>query len=80
MLSGALSGLALICNFFEEKFLPSPCLPASLLLRVTSYPIQDGPSRGCSKDPLPKICHTYPTMIKLNTVIPYLREIQKIFE
>ena len=24
------------------------------------------------KFPLPKICHTYPTMMKLDTVIPYL--------
>ena len=28
--------------------------------------------------PLPKICHTYPAMIKLGTVISYLRKIQKI--
>ena len=27
--------------------------------------------------PFPKICHTYPTMMKLGTVIPYLKEIQK---
>ena len=26
---------------------------------------------------LPKICHTYPKMIKLGTVIPYLKKIQK---
>ena len=45
--------------------------------------IQDGPFRGCSwmggvggggkggrGSPLPKICHTYPTMIKLGTVMP----------
>ena len=49
-------------------------------------PIQDGHFRGCSwmggggakRPPLPKICHTYPTMIKLGTVIAYLKEIQKI--
>ena len=29
---------------------------------------------------LPKICHTYPTMMKLGTVIPYLRKIQKIYK
>ena len=29
--------------------------------------------------PLPKISHTYPTMIKLVTVIPYLKKIQKTF-
>ena len=27
--------------------------------------------------PLPKICHTYATMIKLVTVIPYLKKIKK---
>ena len=30
--------------------------------------------------PLPKICHTYPTMLKFGTVIPYLKKIQKIYE
>ena len=29
------------------------------------------------KASLPKICHTYPTMMKLGTVIPYLKKIQK---
>ena len=36
--------------------------------------------RGCTrgqKDPLPKICHTYPTMMELGTVIPYSKKIQK---
>ena len=28
----------------------------------------------------PKICHTYPTMTKLGTVIPYLKQIQNIYE
>ena len=46
-------------------------------------PIQGGLFGGCSqmggqKGPLPKICHTYPTMMKLGTVIPYLKKIQKI--
>ena len=27
--------------------------------------------------PLPKMCHTYTTMIKLRVVIPYLKKIQK---
>ena len=49
-------------------------------------PIQDGPFRDCSwigggqKGPLPKICHTYPAMMKLGTVIPYLKKIQKIYK
>ena len=32
---------------------------------------------GAKKAPLPKICHTYPKMMKLGTAIPYLRKIQK---
>ena len=32
------------------------------------------------KDPLPKICHTYPTMMKLCTVIHYLKKIQKVYD
>ena len=35
---------------------------------------------GAKKAPLPKTCHTYPTMMKLGTVIPYLKKIQKIYE
>ena len=47
-------------------------------------PIQDGLFWGCSRmegaflAPLPKIRLTYPTMMKLGTVIPYLRKIQKM--
>ena len=49
-------------------------------------PIQDGHFWGCSrmggskKAPIPKICHRYPTMMKLGMVIPYLKKIQKIYE
>ena len=52
-------------------------------------PAQDGHFRtsqgwggggGQKGHSLPKICHTYPTMIKLGTVIPYLKKIQKIYE
>ena len=32
------------------------------------------------KPPPPKICHTYPTMMKLGTVTPYLKETQNIYE
>ena len=30
--------------------------------------------------PFPKICHTYPAMMKLGTVIPYPKKIQKKYE
>ena len=35
---------------------------------------------GPKRPPVPKICHTYPTMMKLGTVIPYLKKIHKIYE
>ena len=47
-------------------------------------PILDGPFRSCSwmrgskRLPLSKICRAYPTLMKLGTVIPYLKKIQKI--
>ena len=46
-------------------------------------PIKDGPFRDCSqmgeckKALLPKIYNIYPTMIKLGTVTPYPKKIQK---
>ena len=35
---------------------------------------------GAGKGPLPKIYHTYPTMMKLGTLITYKKKIQKIYE
>ena len=35
---------------------------------------------GAFWPPLPNICHTYLTMMKLGTVIPYLRKIQKMYK
>ena len=32
------------------------------------------------KVPLPNICHIYPKMMKLGTIVPYLKKIQKIYE
>ena len=39
-----------------------------------------GGGGGLQKGPLPKICHTNPTKMKLETVIPYLKKTQKIYE
>ena len=36
--------------------------------------------RGPKMLPLPKICHTHSTVMKLGTVIPYLKKIEKIYE
>ena len=51
-------------------------------------PIQDELFQGCSRiggggqkcPPLPKICHTYPAMMKLGTVIPYPKKTQKMYK
>ena len=60
-------------------------LPIMNLMAVCS-PIQDGPFRNslrigrwAKRLPLPKICHTYPTMMK-RTVIPYLKKIKKTYK
>ena len=49
--------------------------------------IQDRPSRdahrlgaGGKKIPVPKICHTCSPMMKLGTVIPYLRKTLNLYE
>ena len=42
-----------------------------------------GTAHGCGgrqKAPLPEICPTYPTIMKLGTVIPYLKNVQNIYE
>ena len=46
-------------------------------------PIQDGHFWGCSRMVRgggQKGCHTHPTMMKFGTIIPYLKNIQKICE
>ena len=49
------------------------------LLRMDIFGAAHG-WKGGQKAPLPKIYHTYPTMMKLGTVIPNLKTIQKIYE
>ena len=39
-----------------------------------------GEEGGTKRPTLPKICCTYPTMIKLGTHIPYLKKIQKTYK
>ena len=39
-----------------------------------------GAAHGWEGSKRPKICHTYPKIMKLGTVIPYLKKIQKIHE
>ena len=51
--------------------------------RMGFFGAADGWGRGAKKDgggALPKICHTYCTVMKIGTVIPYPKKIQKICE
>ena len=50
------------------------------LFRMGFFGAAHGWGRGGKKPPLPKTCHTYLTMMKLGTVIPYLEKIQKKYE
>ena len=61
---------------FLLKFLPYSRWAFSGLLTDEGW----GWGRGLKRPPLPKICLTYPRMMKLGTVIPYLNKIQRIYE
>ena len=51
------------------------------LSRMGFFGPADGLDEGKVKRPLvQKICHTYPTMMKLGIIIPYPKKIQKIYE
>ena len=84
---------AIFCNFLNlnrsrnQKTIQLDVFCQSLKLTTGFNPIHDGLFRGCSRmggepfwPPLPKIRHTYPKMMKPDTVIPYLRKIQKIYK
>ena len=47
-------------------------------------PIQYGSFRGCSRmggqNLLLKVCHAYPTVMRLSKVMPYLKNIQNIYK
>ena len=71
---------AIISKKFFTAFFPNWCCRSF-------NPIQYKPFRSCSwirvgegKDRLPKIYRTYPTMMNLGTVVPYLKKIQKIYK
>ena len=47
------------------------------LFRIGYFGSARGWERAKKTSLLPKICHTYPTTIKLGTVLPYLKKIKK---
>ena len=52
---------------------------ALILFRMGFFRAAHGWGRP-KRSPLPKIRHTYPTMMKVGTVIPYPKKIQKMYE
>ena len=69
-------------HYLEYAFyLKIPDLMATSKLLEGLEPAAHGlGGRWAKRPPLSKISHTYPTMMKLGTVIPYLKKIQKIYE
>ena len=63
--------------FYDIRF--SVMFRKLILFRMDFFGAAHG-WEGSKKAPLPEICHTYPTMMKLGTVIIYPKKIQKIFE
>ena len=50
------------------------------LFRMAIFGAAHGWGGGAKSPPFPYICHTHPTMMKLGTVVPYLKKIQKKYE
>ena len=61
-------------NILKEIYLRTTLV----LFRMVTFGAAHG--WGMAKRPLSKICHLYLAMMKLGTVIPYLKKIQKIYE
>ena len=57
-----------------------PVMVSLTLFRMGFFGAAHGWGGGGKKGPLPKICHTFPAVMKLGTVIPYPKKIQKIYE
>ena len=65
------NNFSILCMLTELKILLN-------LLRIGIFEAAQGGVE--QKGSLPKICHTYLTVMKLGTVIPYLKKTQKIYE
>ena len=50
------------------------------LFRVSIFGAAQGWAGEAKRSPLPKICHTYPTMMRPGTVVLYVKKIEKIYE
>ena len=71
MFCGSFCDIVEPCKLYTSRYLT--------LFRMGIFGAGHGWRWG-QKGPLPKISHTYPTMMKLGTIIPYLKRIQKVYE
>ena len=70
----ACHGLTMLCLNINDI-----CIIIVTLFRMSLF----GVAHGCWRQkarPRSKFFHTYPTMMKLGTVIPYLKKIQEIYD
>ena len=65
-----------ICLLVEKKFVSLIPIQDRAFLELLSDLGQG--VRVNKKDSLPEIRHTYPTIMKLSAVIPYLRKVKKV--
>ena len=75
--------IQLMLEFFKAPFLVQHFSYYTLtLFRMGLFEAAHGWRRGGGKKtpPLPIISYAYPTMMKVGTVIPYLKKIQKIYK
>ena len=67
---------------WDSKDLPAIDTRAIILIlfKMGFFEAAHGSGWGTKRYPLPEICHTYPTINKIYTVILYLKLFQKIYE
>ena len=64
----------------QSNVLPNKKSSFCVFLTLLTMDIFEAAHRWGAMPPFPKICHTYPTMMKRGTVIPYLKKIQRIYD
>ena len=67
-------------RFIQAVLLMSVSERTLTLFRMGIFGAAHGWGWGVGGQKMPKICHTYPAMMKLGTVIPYLKKIQKLYD
>ena len=72
--------MKVLSDVLFSSSLITPYLTFFILLTYSGWAFSKLLTDGGKRSSFPKICHTYPTMMKLSTVTSYLQKIQKINE